>query len=157
MSKYAPTGNILDDFINGCRKGIDMALYNLTPNFIMAFVLIRILGITGVMDVLGNVLNPVMGIFGLPGQAGIVFVTAWLSIPGGMAAMVALAAEGVFTGLQVATLIPMMYLMGGQIQYTGRILNVVKTPTKYFFPIYIIGFLSSIIIGLLMRVIVSFF
>ncbi|HHX74406.1 MAG TPA: hypothetical protein GX699_05830 [Firmicutes bacterium] len=157
MASYAPTGNILTDFLNGCKKGVDMAVYSQTPNFIMAFILIRVLNITGIMDIIANVLNPVMGLFGLPGQAGVCFVTAWLSIPGGVASMVALAGEGVFTGTHVAIMIPMLYLMGGQIQYTGRILTVVKTPTKYFFPIYVIGFLSSIITGLLMRIVVSIF
>jgi spore maturation protein SpmB len=157
MNKYAPTGNILNDFLNGCRKGMEMALFNQTPNFIMAFVLIQILNVTGIMTVLANVLNPVMGIFGVPGEAGVCLVTAWLSIPGGMAAMVALAAKGVFTGYHVAILIPMMYCMGGQIQYTGRILTVVKTPTKYYFPIYIIGFITAIAIGLIMRMLVGLF
>lgn len=157
MNKYAPTGNILNDFLNGCRKGMDMALFNQTPNFIMAFVLIQILNVSGLMALMANVLNPVMGVFGLPGEAGVCLVTAWLSIPGGMAAMAALGVEGVFTGLHMAILIPMMYSMGGQIQYTGRILSVVKTPTKYYFPIYIIGFITAIIMGLLMSNLVKLF
>jgi spore maturation protein SpmB len=155
MNKYAPTGNILNDFLNGCRKGMEMALFSQTPNFIMAFVLIQVLTVTGLKDLLGNVLNPAMGLFGLPGEAGIAFVTAWLSIPGGMAMMANMAATGVITGYQVAIMIPMMYCMGGQIQYTGRILTVVKTPPKYYFPIYIIGFITAIVIGLVMRALVA--
>lgn len=157
MNKYAPTGNILNDFLNGCKKGMEMALFNQTPNFIMAFILIQILNVTGIMNVLANVLNPAMGIFGLPGQAGVCFVTAWLSIPAGMAAMVALGSGGVFTGIHMAIMIPMMYLMGGQIQYTGRVLSVTKTSSKYYIPIYIIGFITAIIMGFMMRFIVSFF
>lgn len=155
MDKNAPTGNVLNDFINGCRKGMQMVLFNVTPNFIMAFALIEILEISGLMGLLTNVLNPVMGLFGLPGKTGICLVSTWLSFPGGIAALSAFIADGSLTGLQVATLVPMMYCISSQLQLTGRILGVTKVANKYYFPTYIIGFICSIAIGFLSRIVGS--
>lgn len=157
MNFKDPTGNILTDFTEGAKKGIWMALFNLTPNFVMAFTLIQILNLTGCMDILSNVFSPLMGIFGLPGEAGVCLVTGWLSCPGGIATMCSLTESGVITGKAVAQLIPMIYLFGGQLQYTGRILSIIKMPGKYYFPTYIIGFLCMIIVGVIMRFVVAMF
>lgn len=50
----------------------------------MAYALIQVLRVTGVLDLLGNVFAPVMSIFGLPGTAVMVLAGAWLSMGGGM-------------------------------------------------------------------------
>jgi spore maturation protein SpmB len=151
------TGNIMNDFIDGGRRGIQNALFNLTPNFVMAFVLIQILTLTGLMTIITKILGPFMSIFGLPGEAGVCLATGWLSCPGGIASLASVARTGALTGHQVAQIVPMIYLFGGQIQYTGRLLGVMQIKGKYFPVIYIIGFISMIIVGLLMRIVVSWF
>lgn len=62
------SNNPFDIFITGLRKGFNVAINNLMPNVLMAFVLAYILDLFGVMAFLGKVCGPVMSIFDLPGQ-----------------------------------------------------------------------------------------
>ena len=84
------TGNVLTDFIAGCRQGVNTNFFVQIPNFIFAFVLIQILNVSGLMDLINTALAPVMGIFGLPGSAGAILATGWLSTSGAIGAMVSL-------------------------------------------------------------------
>lgn len=68
------SNNPFDIFITGLRKGFNVAINNLMPNVLMAFVLAYILDLFGVMAFLGKVCGPVMSIFDLPGQAHYRFV-----------------------------------------------------------------------------------
>ncbi|KPU42473.1 inner membrane protein YjiG [Oxobacter pfennigii] len=156
MASNQPTGNIMNDFVQGCRKGVETNLYNQVPNFIMAYVLIQILEITGLMSIIGKILGPIMGLFGLPGEAAAVLVTAFLSIAGAIGATASLVQKGTLVGIQCAILLPMIYCMGQQVQQLGRILAVAQTPKKYYGPCMIIAVINSIIAGFIMRVIVSF-
>ena len=61
--------NPFDIFIAGVRKGLNIVLYSLLPNVLMAFVLTQILRLFGVMDFLGETCGGLMGLFGLPGEA----------------------------------------------------------------------------------------
>lgn len=53
MTEKTTSTNPLDIFIVGVRKGINIALLNLTPNVLMAFVFAHMLTLLGVMDFLG--------------------------------------------------------------------------------------------------------
>ena len=72
------SGNPLDIFITGARKGFGVAINNLLPNVLMAFVLAHILGLLGVLDFLGTHCAGIMGLFGLSGESITVLLTAWL-------------------------------------------------------------------------------
>jgi len=156
MSKGA-TGSILTDFISGAKKGVEVNLFSQVPNFIMAYCLIRVLQISGLLDLIGLALNPVMAIFGLPGEAGVVLITAFLSIPGAIGATSGLVEAGSLIGIHCAVLLPMIYCMGQQVQQLGRILAVAGTPKKYYLPCMVIAAVNSVIAGLIMRVVVGFF
>ncbi|MFZ7132382.1 MAG: nucleoside recognition domain-containing protein [Eubacteriales bacterium] len=145
--QWAPKGNILDDFLNGGRKGFYNALFNQTPAFVMAFILIKVLNMSGLMAILGNVLSPIMGLFGLAGETGIVLITSWLSTPGAIAMMPALVEQGLLTGSQIAYFIPMCYAIGQQLQWLGRILAPIRCPSRYYAPIMIIGWILLPLIG----------
>lgn len=54
------SNNPFDIFITGLRKGFNVAINNLMPNVLMAFVLAYILDLFGVMSFLGKVCGPVM-------------------------------------------------------------------------------------------------
>ena len=54
------SNNPFDIFITGLRKGFNVAINNLMPNVLMAFVLAYILDLFGVMTFLGKVCGPVM-------------------------------------------------------------------------------------------------
>lgn len=97
MSNAMPTvqtKNPFDIFITGLRKGFNVAINNLLPNVLMAFVLAYILDLFGVMAFLGKVCGPVMGIFDLPGQAITVLCATWLSCGAGVGVAASLLASG---------------------------------------------------------------
>ena len=148
-----PTGNVLNDFIGGVQKAVDINLKIQIPNFIMAFVCIRILEITGVLTILGKGLTPVMGIFALPGVAAVPVLSGWLSTSAAIGATVAMAEAGTLTGTHCAIILPMTMALGG-IQLFGRILTVTGTPSKYYPMITLIGFINAVFVGIIMRFLV---
>jgi len=116
---------ITDVFVEGARKGWAIATSSTIPNILMAFVIIEILKITGLLTILGKIFEPLMGIFGLPGEAATVLLSGWMSMGGGVGVAVSLFSNGILTGTHLAILAPAIYLMGSQVQYMGRILGVV--------------------------------
>lgn len=52
--------NVMDMFIDGARRGFTIATTNLLPNVVMAFVIIQALKITGLLDWVGHICQPVM-------------------------------------------------------------------------------------------------
>ena len=75
---------ITEVFCEGIGKGWNISVKFMTPNIIMAFVLIKFLNHSGLMKILGDVFAPVMSLFGLPGEAAAAIIGAWLSIGGGV-------------------------------------------------------------------------
>ena len=59
--------NVMDMFIDGARRGFTIATTSLLPNVVMAFVIIQALKVTGLLEVVGRVCEPVMALWGLPG------------------------------------------------------------------------------------------
>ena len=85
-------------FVDGAVKGWKVATQNMLPNVVLAFAFIKLLQTSGLLDAVGHVCSPVMGLFGLPGEAVTVLISTWFSAGGGVAA----AAVGVGAGLGVA-------------------------------------------------------
>ena len=73
-----------------------------------------------------------MGLFGLPGEAVTVLLTAWLSSSAGTGIAVSLLSNGTINGTHATILIPAIFLLGSQIQYMGRLLGVADVPKKYW-------------------------
>ena len=78
------SNNPFDILIVGLKKGLNIGLYSLLPNVVMAFVLTYILQLWGVMDFLGRTCGGIMGIFDLPGQAITVLLATWMSCGAGV-------------------------------------------------------------------------
>ena len=136
-------------FVDGAVRGWHLAIEHMLPNVIMAYVLITILQKSGLMSVIGTVLSPVMNIFGLPGEAFAVLIASWLSGLGGVAVAATLFSAGTLNPTELTILTPAIFLIGAQIQYTGRILAVMSIPYrlyKYMFSISIINAVISMII-----------
>ena len=121
-----------DIFIIGLRKGLDIGLYSLLPNVLMAFVLTYMLQLFGVMDFLGRTCGGVMGLFDLPGEAITVLMATWLSCGAGVGVAASLAASGVLGPHEITILSPAFIFMASQIQYMGRLLGVANVPKKYW-------------------------
>lgn len=133
MTNHSTTSkNPFDIFIVGLRKGLDIGLYSLLPNVLMAFVLTYMLNLFGVMKFLGDTCGGVMGAFDLPGEAITVLLATWLSCGAGVGVAASLAAAGQLNAHDVTILAPAFILMASQIQYMGRLLGVANCPKEYW-------------------------
>ena len=138
-------------FVEGMRNGWTLGTMQLLPNMVMAFALIQILNKIGLLEILGKVFGPLMGFFGLPGEAVTVLLTAWLSAGGGVGAAAGLYTHGTLNGTHVSILIPAIFLMGAQLQYVGRILSVAGINPRHYKMLMLIGLLNALLSMLIMR------
>lgn len=142
------TSNPFDIFIVGLRKGFNVAINNLMPNVLMAFVLAYILELFGIMSFLGRVCGPIMNVFDLPGQAITVLCATWLSCGAGVGVAASLLASGTLNAHDITILSPALLLMASQIQYMGRLLGVADVPKKYW-PVLMVNSVLMACIGML--------
>ncbi|NMC31408.1 MAG: hypothetical protein GYA36_02970 [Veillonellaceae bacterium] len=146
--------NPFDIFVIGARKGFQIAINNLMPNVLMAYVIAEILNIMGAMQFIGKIFAPMMGIFGLPGEAVTVLLTTWLSSSAGTGVAVSLISKGVLNGTHASILIPALFLMGAQLQYMGRLLGVADVPKKYWPLLMLASIINACIAMIVMRFVV---
>ena len=150
-AKPAAPSNPFDIFVIGARKGFQVAINNLMPNIMMAYVIAEILNLVGAMQFIGKIFAPMMGIFGLPGEAVTVLLTTWLSSSAGTGVAVSLITKGVLNGTHASILIPALFLMGAQLQYMGRLLGVADVPKKYWPLLMVASILNACIAMIVMR------
>ena len=141
-----------DVFVEGAKKGWTIWSTSTLPNVLMAFVIIRILDVSGLMDILGRIFGPVMAIFGLPGEAIAVLVSAFMSIGGGAGAAAGLYTAGTLTGTHVTILMPAIFLMGSLIQFMGRCLGTAEVNPRYYPLLYGVCIVNALVAMLIMRV-----
>lgn len=132
MSAPATKKNVLDHFIEGARRGLNIALTSTLPNVLMAFVLIQLLNVSGLMKLIGLVFSPVMGLWGLPGEAATVLAAAFMSMGGAVGVVAGLLSSNLLDARGVTMLVPSIYLMGSLVQYIGRILGTADTNKKHW-------------------------
>ena len=154
MSEPQEKPMLTDVFVSGVKRGWGIATGSMLPNVLMAFILIYVLKLTGILDLIGTVCGPVMKIFGLPGEALMVLLAAWLSMGGGVGVASSLFAAGSLSLHDIAVLAPAIYLMGSQVQYIGRLLGVVGTPGKYIPVMVLISIINALLALLVMQIIV---
>lgn len=143
--------NPFDIFIIGARKGWNIAIGNMVPNVLMAFVIAHILQLFGVLDMMSVVFGPMMGIFGLPGQAVMVLLSAWLSLAAGVGMAVSLSTQGILDPTHLTILLPACVLMGSQLQYMGRLLAVADVRKKFWPLLMLTSVLNAVLAMLVMR------
>ena len=141
-----------DSFGEGAKKGWNVGISSIIPNVLMAFVLIHALRLSGLLDMLGVLFNQVMGLFGLPGQAVMVLVGAWMSMGGGVGVAASLYAAKILNPTHVTILLPAIFLMGAQIQYMGRLLGTAGIQGRYYPMLFGISILNAIISMIIMRI-----
>lgn len=112
---------ITDIFVEGARKGWNIAIHSTIPNVLMAFVIIYVLNVSGLLKLLGEYVGFVMLPLGLPGESIAVFLASFLSWGGAAGVLVALVQEGTLNAQHIAILIPGMALVGSTVQYMGRV------------------------------------
>ncbi|GAA3892224.1 YjiG family protein [Gibbsiella dentisursi] len=146
------TNNPFDIFVIGARKGFNIAINNLLPNVLMAYVISEMLNLLGVMGIIGKLFAPLMGLLGLPGEAVTVLLTAWLSSSAGTGVAVSLLTKGTLDVMHITILAPAIFLMGSQLQYMGRLLGVADVPKKYWPLLMLTSILNSVIAMIIMRI-----
>lgn len=138
-------GTALDAFVSGANKGFKISTTSMMPNVMMAFAIIQILNVTGLLNVIEVIFAPLMGIAGLPGVGAAVYLAALLSGVGASGMAASLYLSGELTAAQCVILFPGIVLMTGSVQYFGRILGATNMETKY----YAICFILNMVIGFL--------
>ena len=154
MSEQANNKLLTDVFVEGARKGWDIAVHNTIPNVLMAFVIIHILKVPGALDIIGKYLGFVMLPLGLPGESIAVIMAAFLSWGGSAGVLVALVQGGTLTAPDIAVLIPGMALVGSTVQYMGRVLGVLGIPGKHYLVLFGICILNAYLAMFVMSLIV---
>ena len=154
MSEQSNNKLLSDVFVEGARKGWDIAIHNTIPNVIMAFVVIHILKVSGALDIIGKYLGFIMLPLGLPGESIAVFMAAFLSWGGSAGVLVALVQNGTLTAPDIAVLIPGMALVGSTVQYMGRVLGVLGIPGKHYLVLFGICILNAYLAMFVMSLIV---
>lgn len=149
--------NVMEAFADGARNGIKLVIGNMAPNTVFAFALILILNITGLMPIIGGVFNPVMGLFGLPGEAATPCVLAFVSGSAGIGAAVALITDGIMTAKQGVLIFPYLLIVGSMLQYFGRILGPSGLPPKFYKVCIGITILEGIISLFIMKFLLLFY
>lgn len=146
------SSNPFDIFVVGARKGFNIAINNLMPNVVMAYVISEMLNLLGIMTLVGHIFAPLMGLLGLPGEAVTVLLTSWLSSSAGTGVAISLLTKGTLDMTQITILAPAIFLMGSQLQYMGRLLGVADVPKKYWPLLMLTSVLNAIISMILMRI-----
>lgn len=142
---------LVDIFVDGARKGWTVGINSILPNVLLAFALIQILKVTGLLTLLGKIFGPLMAVFGLPGEAVTVLLGAWLSMGGGVGVAASLYTGKILTMSHVTILLPAIILMGAQIQYMGRLLGTAAVQTRYYPMLFAISIMNALIAMLIMR------
>lgn len=135
---------VIDAFVIGARRGLNVALNNIAPNVVMAFVIIQFLQLTGLLSLIGKVFGPVMRVFGLPGEAVTVLVSGWLSLGGGVGAAASLYSNGTLNARHVTILMPGLMLIGAQLQYMGRILITAGMESRQILPTMLVSLVVAL-------------
>lgn len=145
--------SIVDVFLKGCAKGFKVGIENITPAMILGYVLVYILRETGLMDLLGIAMSPVMGLFGLPGEAFAVLISAFFAKASGCATAASMYESGALTLGQASMMLPACILMGTLIGHYARIVLVTGSNKKYHPLMILICLFDAALSLVIMRVI----
>ena len=147
--------SVVDTFLKGCARGFKVGIENITPAMILGYVLVYILQETGLMDLLGVVMSPVMNLFGLPGEAFAVLISAFFAKASGCATAASMYQAGTLTLGQASMMLPACILMGTLIGHYARIVLVTGSNKKWHPLLIVICLLDAAISLVIMRVILA--
>jgi spore maturation protein SpmB len=145
----------INSLVEGCRQGFTIGTTATLPNVVMAFILIQFLNVSGLLTLIENVFQAPMGLLGLPGAAAAVLAGAFMSMGGGVGVAVGLLTSGALNAHDIVILMPAIFLMGGLMQFAGRILGTAEVPNKYFGVCFAICFINAILSMIIMRVLTT--
>ena len=141
-------------FVTGARQGWELATKSMLPNLVMAFVLIKVLNVTGLLNFFGMAFEPIMSLFGLPGESAMVLMSAWLSSGGGIGVLLAFMSQGIMDGHDAAIILPSLFILIGQLQYMGRCFGVIGFKDQMLYVIMLIPIVLAFAALAVMNIIV---
>lgn len=151
-----PNASVVEVFMKGAKKGFYIGIEHILPAMVLGYVIVQVLQLTGLVDILGTVFGPVMGIFGLPGESIVVIISAFFAKAAGAATAANLFAAGTITAAQATILIMPCMLMGTLVGHYARIVLVANTNPKYRAIMLAIPILNSILAMFMMRIMLQF-
>lgn len=146
---------ILEEFMAGCKKGFYLGVENIIPAMILAYVLILFLQITGLMDIISPVVSPVMAVFGLPGEAIVVLISAFFAKAAGAATAASLYAAGVISAAQATILFPATTTMGTLVGHFARCVLTSGANPKHHTLLLIIPVIDAVISMFIVRIVLN--
>lgn len=152
-AKVEKKKTIVEIFLAHCKRGFYIGVETILPSMILGYVVMAILDLTGLTGLLGYVFEPVMGLFGLPGEAVTVLISAFFAKASGAGAAAALYDAGTLTAAQCAVCLMPSMLMGTLIGHFVRVVMVSGTNNKHQFPMIGIALLDAAIGMWLMRLV----
>lgn len=150
-----PKKNIIEVFMNGCKRGFYIGVEQILPAMVLGYAIVQFLQLTGLVDILGKVFGPVMGIFGLPGEAVVVLVSAFFSKAAGAGTAANLFTNGLINGAQATILVMPCMLMGTLIGHYARIVLVAGTNEKHRGLLLAVPLIDSVLGMLIMRLVLT--
>ena len=138
-------------FVSGAGKGLRIAVNSVLPNILLAYALVYALQLSGLLERIASLFAPVMRLAGLPGPAAAIFFSALLSGTGAAGAACGLYMIGELTARDCCILFPAVVLMTGQIQYLGRVLDVIGVGAGRRLPLLLLNILLGFVCMLIMN------
>lgn len=144
-------------FMQGAKKGFYIGVELITPAMVMAYALLAFLKYLGIMPIIGEILGPIMGIFGLPGEASLALLAAFFAKAAGAATAASLYAAGTITAAQATILFPACITMGTLIGHFARVVMVCQVRSLYYPVMFLTPIIDAVIVMWLTRAILFFY
>ncbi len=156
-AKTATKRSLIEEFVFGAKNGFYLGVERIIPAMILAYVLILFLKTTGLMNIIGMVVAPVMGLFGLPGEAIVALISAFFAKAAGCATAATLYNDGVINAAQATILFPACITMGTLIGHFVRCVMASGANPKHHALLMAIPVVDAVISMLLTRVLLNLF
>ena len=143
-------------FMQGAKKGFYIGVELITPAMVMAYALLAFLKYLGIMPIIGEVLGPIMGIFGLPGEASLALLAAFFAKAAGAATAASLYAAGTITAAQATILFPACITMGTLIGHFARVVMICQVRSLYYPVMFLTPIIDAVIVMWLTRAVLFF-
>jgi spore maturation protein SpmB len=148
--------SIVEEFVAGAKKGFYIGVEMIAPAMVLAYVLILFLQITGLMQIIGKLVGPLMALFGLPGEAIVALIAAFFAKAAGAATAATLYSKGIITATQATILFPATITMGTLIGHFVRIVIVSNANKKYHPLLLAIPVFDAVVVMFMTKLVLAF-
>ncbi len=143
-------------FMQGAKKGFYIGVELIVPAMVMAYALLAFLKFLGIMPIIGQVLGPIMGVFGLPGEASLALLAAFFAKAAGAATAASLYAAGTITAAQATILFPACITMGTLIGHFARVVLVCRVRAAYYPVMFLTPIIDAVIVMWMTKAVLLF-